>query len=116
MIKYKLFICLFLSVVSCFWFHQVEVFAMPVDNTDLEESSRTFLKASNEPDWYAKDHSNEGVAQYSNEDLSEKKNLFKKFKLSSFYIGFKNKTSWYLWNRYRKKYGSYEEFKKGFNK
>lgn len=67
-------------------------------------------KVDHETDWYAQDRSREGVVQDDNVVISTYDNKISK--LTSFYIGFKKKSSWYIWNRYNNKYDTYEDFKR----
>lgn len=92
-------------------FFQSDVFA---ESPVLEGESNVQINYGRtdliEPDWYAQDRSNEGVAQ--NEVDVSISNLTEISKVSSIYIGFKKRMSWHLWNRYKNKYDSYENLKK----
>lgn len=85
---------------------------LPDADSGGADSLPNYGKNDPEPDWYAQDRSNVGVAQ--DEAADEVLSIYdtKKSKLTSFYEGFKKKTSWYLWNRYKNKYDTYEDFKR----
>lgn len=123
-LKYRVFIFIIFSLLGYVWFFPSEAFAEPtdVDHTGVYNESPRSLpnynkKGDIEPDFYSGDRSAEGVSQFEDEsdniDLVNNNNEYSK--MSTIYISLKYKSSWYLINKHRKNYGSYQDYRQNSN-